>query len=235
MKRLLSIVVTLFVLLTGVPTPASAAPQILPELSYKFYPLRDLVFVDFYNPYFVPVGGVTVNMIIREGTGRNRTIAIGQTRLPNNLVLMPGEHTSARIPIRARVVRDIPPLAQFEFRIVSKQIDEKAVPPEIVVQDNQNGTTLELNKDADGVPFVMGFIGLSPSITEETTAQVDLAILTFYDEDHKVVWSEFLPVNGKLKNDESFMVWGKYEQANASLVPDIVSVETKFVVSTGKK
>lgn len=233
MKRIYLSVLTLCLVLASFAPSGNAAPQLLPELSYKFYALRDIVFVDFYNPYFTPMGNITVNMTVREGTGRNRILAIGQTRMPANLVLMPGEHTSARIPIRARVVRDIPALAQFEFRIIATQLPDSSAPPEVVVQDSNNGTTLELSRDANSVPYVMGFIGLSSAITQPTTAKVDMAILTFYDENHQIVWSEFLPIGGKLTNDDSLMVWGKYEQASSAVVPDISSVEAKFVVQKG--
>lgn len=234
MKRIYVTLLILCVVLVGLPPSGNAAPQLLPELSYKFYPLRDIVFVDFYNPYFTPVGNITVNMTVREGTGRNRVVAIGQTRMPSNLVLLPGEHTSVRIPIRARVIRDIPALAQFDFRIMTTQLPESAIPPEVVVQDSSNGITLDLNHDANSVPFVMGFIGLSPVISQPTIAKVDMAILTFYDENHQILWSEFLPVNGKLGNDDSLMVWGKFEQASSFMVPGITSIEAKFVVEKSK-
>lgn len=229
MKRIFVAFLTVCLVLASLAPKGDAAPQELPELAYKFYPLRDIVFVDFHNPYFAPVGNIIVNMTVREGTGRNRVIAIGQTKMPANLVLMPGEHTSARIPIRARVVRDIPGLAQFEFKIISTQVAETAVPPDVVVQDSTTGVTLELNRDANAVPYVMGFIGLSPSITAPTTVKVDMAILTFYDENHQIVWSEFLPINGKVSNNDSLLVWGKYEHASAHVVPDISSVHVKFV------
>lgn len=233
MRRVLIVATLLSLLLAGFSPVATAAPQILPELSYKFYPLKDVVFVDFHNPYFAPIDNIVINMVIRGGTGRNRVIAIGQARMPANLILMPGEHTSARVPIRARVMRDIPPLAQFEFRIIGRQLDSTDGPPDVVVQDSENGISLELNRDANNVPFVMGFITLNPSITTDTTAQVEMAILTFYDENHNVVWSEIMPINGKLKSNDSLMLWGKYEQVGIYLVPDITSVETKFVVAKG--
>ncbi len=233
MKRIFMALLTLCLVVSGFAPKGDAAPQELPELSYKFYPLRDTVFVDFHNPYFNPVGSITVNMTVREGTGRNRVIAIGQTRLPSNLVLLPGEHTSARVTIRARVVRDIPSLAQFEFKIIATPLPDTARPPEVVVQDSTTGATLELNRDANSVPYVMGFIGLDPAITAPTTAQVDMAILTFYNEDHNIVWSEYLPINGKVSNNESLMVWGKYESASSHVVPEISSVEAKFVVQKG--
>jgi len=233
MKRALILATVLGLLLAGFSPTAMAAPQVLPELSYKFYPLKDVVFVDFHNPYFAPIDNIVVNMVIREGTGRNRVIAIGQARMPANLVLMPGEHTSARVPIRARVIRDIPPLAQFEFRIIGRQLDNLEGPPDVVVQDSGNGISLELNRDANNVPFVMGFITLNPAITADTNAKVEMAILTFYDENHNIVWSEIMPIKGTLKNNDSLMLWGKYEQAGLSLVPDIAGVEAKFVVGKG--
>lgn len=235
MRRRGLILGLVLMLLASMAPTATAAPQYLPELSYKFYPVRDIVLVDFHNPYFTPADNITVNMIVREGTGRNRVIAIGQARLPQTLVLMPGEHTSARVPIRARVVRDIPALAQFEFKIIARPIDPEDAPPDVVVHDSSNGISLEVNRDVNDVPFVMGFIGLNPAIIEETTAVVDIAILTFYDQDHQIVWSEILPINGRLSNNDSLMLWAKYEQASSSLVPDISAVEAKFVVSTGNQ
>jgi len=233
-KRLFTLLAALCLLIAGFPSRALAVQQSLPELSYKYYPLRDVVYVDFHNPNFAPVDSITVNMVIREGTGRNRIVAIGQVALPPALTLAPGEHTSAKVPIRARVLRDIPALAQFEFRITGRQLDEGKAPPDVVVQDSPNGATLEFNRDENGVPMVMGFIQLNPSITAETTVNVQAAILTFYNSDHEIVWSETMPIGGKLTNNESLMIWGKYDQIRRDLVPDINSIDVKFVVSSGK-
>jgi hypothetical protein len=234
MKRFLAIVLALGLMIGLAPSQALAIQQQLPVLSYKYYPMRDIVFVDIHNPNFAPMDNIVVNMVVREGTGQNRIVAIGQVALPPNLVLAPGEHVSTKVPIRARVVRDIPPLAQFDFRISGRQLEDDQVPPDVVVQDSDNGTTLEFNSDANGTPIVVGFIQLNPSITEETTATVQAAILTFYDSDHKVVWSETMPIGGKLTNNDSLMIWGKYEQINRDLIPDLAQIDVKFVVANGK-
>lgn len=229
MKRLTVLFLALTLLIVGIPSQALALQQKLPELSYKFYPTWDIVFVDFHNPYFAPMDNVVVNMVIREGTGRNRIVAIGQTFLPAGLVLKPGEHASTRVPIRARVLRDIPALAQFEFFITGRQLEAEQAPPDVVVQGSLNGSQLEFNRDFNGVPMVLGFIGLNPAITEETSVQVQAAILTFYDADHKVVWSETMPVGGKLTNGDALMIWGKYEQITQQLVPTISQIDVKFI------
>lgn len=234
MKRLFSLLAALTLLIAGFPSRALAVQQQLPELSYKYYPLRDVVYVDFHNPYFAPIDNIIVNMVIREGTGRNRIVAIGQVAMPTALTLAPGEHTSAKVPIRARVLRDIPALAQFEFRITGRQLADSKAPPDVVVQDSPNGATLEFNRDADGVPMVLGFIQLNPSITADTTVNVQAAVLTFYNSDHKVVWSETMPIGGKLTNNESLMIWGKYDHIRRDLVPDIASIDVKFVVTSGR-
>jgi len=224
----------LCLVLAALATPASAAQQKLEMLSYKFYALRDVVFVDFYNPTFSPIDTVNIDMVIREGTGRNRLVALGQAKLPANLVLSPGEHTSIKVPIKTRVVRDIPSLAQFEFRITGRQLDKDKAPPDVVVQDSVNGASMEFNRDVDGVPVVLGFIELNPSITADTTVQVDAGVLTFYDNDHEVVWSEILPIGGKLANHDSLMVWARYEQISSTLVPDVASIDVKFVVKPSR-
>lgn len=233
-KRLFTFLAALSLLIAMFPATALAVQQSLPQLSYKYYPLRDVVYVDFHNPNFAPIDNIVVNMVIREGTGRNRVVAIGQVAMPPSLVLAPGEHASTRVPIRARVLRDIPSLAEFEFRITGRQLADGKTPPDIVVQDSPNGSTLEFNRDVDGVPMVLGFIQLNPSITAETTATVQAAILTFYDSDHKIVWSETMLIGGKLTNNESLMIWGKYDQIRRDLVPDISSIDVKFVTTTGK-
>lgn len=233
-KRIVPILVALLFTMAVFVPRASAAPQTLPALSHKFYPLKDMVFVDFHNPYFTPIDNISVNLIIREGTGRNRIIAIGQTRLSGNMVLMPGEHASARVPIRARIMREIPLLSQFEFRITGRVLDKDAGPPDVVVQDSGNGITLDLNRDANGTPYVMGFATLNPNITQETSAKVELAILTFLDQDRQVVWSEIMPVNGTIRNDESILLYSKFEQAGAIIPTDGVTVEAKFVMGKGK-
>ncbi|HWI66327.1 MAG TPA: hypothetical protein VNT75_31235 [Symbiobacteriaceae bacterium] len=231
MKRLMTLLAALTLLIASFPTTALAVQQQLPQLSYKYYPLRDVVYVDFHNPNFAPIDSIVVNMVIREGTGRNRVVAIGQVSLPPALVLAPGEHASAKVPIRARVLRDIPALAQFEFRITGRQLADGKAPPDVVVQDSANGAQLEFNRDSDGVPMVLGFIQLNPSITAETTVTVQAAILTFYDSDHRIVWSETMPIGGKLTNNESLMIWGKYDQIRRDLIPDISAIDVKFVVS----
>lgn len=236
MKRLTVVLLALCLLLAGLPTQVYAAQQKLPVLSYKFYPLRDVVFVDFHNPNFAPIDNVVVNMVIREGTGLNRIVAIGQTFLPTNMVLRPGEHASALVPIRARVLRDIPPLAQFEFVITGRQLENEQAPPDVVVQGSLNGSTLEFNRDANGVPMVLGFIQLNPqTVTQDTAVTVQAAILTFYDANRQIVWSETMPIGGKLKNNESLMIWGKYEQISRGLVPDIAQIDVKFVVAAGSR
>lgn len=231
-KRLFVVLLALSLLLVGVPHQANAAQQKLPVLSYKFYPLRDVVFVDFHNPNFAPIDNIVVNMVVREGTGLNRIVAIGQTFMQPNLVLRPGEHVSTLVPIRARVLRDIPPLAQFEFHITGRTLESAQAPADVVVQDSLNGTTLEFNRDANGVPMVLGFIQLNPtSVTQDTTVTVQAAILTFYDSDRQVVWSETMPIGGKLKSTDSLMIWGKYEKISSALVPDIDQIDVKFVVA----
>lgn len=225
---LLGLILCLSVLINPV---SAAVPQNLPQITHKFYPLRDLVMVDFYNPYFAPIDNIIVNMIVREGTGQNRIIAIGQERLPANLVLKPGERSSTRIPIRARIVREIPALAQFEFRVIGRQIEEKDAPPQVVVLDSPTGSTLEVTEDANRVPYVMGFLGLHASTPKDTNVTVERAILTFFDENHQILWSEQLPINGTLTNVNSLMIWAKYEQANSYVVPGIKSVEVKFVTA----
>lgn len=234
MKRRIGIVLLLCVLLAAIPSTGSASSQLLPTLSHYFYPQRDIVFVDFHNPYFSAVDTIIVNMTVREGTGQNRIIAIGQARLPVNMVLMPGESTSTRVAIRARVVRDIPTTAQFEFRILARPLEvDETVPPEVVIQDSDNGISLSVNRDANQVPFVMGFIGLSPMITEPTSVRVDMAILTFYDQDRKIVWSEIMPINGTLANHDSLLIWSKFEQVSTAHVPEVASVEAKFILERG--
>lgn len=221
----------LCILLTAIPSTGAAASQLLPSLSHSFYPQRDIVFVDFHNPYFSAVDTIIVNMTVRDGTEQNRIIAIGQARLPVNMVLMPGESTSTRVAIRARVVRDIPATAQFEFRILARSLEvEDTLPPDVVIQDSDNGINLAVNRDANQVPFVMGFIGLSPMITEPTSARVDMAILTFYDRDRRVVWSEIMPINGTLTNHDSLLIWSKFEQATTAHVPEVANVEAKFIM-----
>lgn len=232
MKRILVLLVALSLLMVGSVPTAAATQQQLPVLSYKFYPLRDVVFVDFHNPNFAPIDNIVVNMVIREGTGQNRVVAIGQAFMPANLVLNPGEHVSAKVPIRARVVRDIPLLAQFEFRISGRQLDKDEIAPDVIIQDSTNGTTLEFNRDANGVPIVLGFIQINPAITEETTVQVQAAVLTFLNSDHQVVWTEIMPIGGKLTNNESIMIWGKYEHISQQLLPDLAQIDVKFVVGT---
>jgi hypothetical protein len=234
MKRKLSLVLLLCVLLAAIPSTGAASSQLLPTLSHSFYPQRDIVFVDFHNPYFSPVDTIIVNMTVRDGARQNRIIAIGQARLPVNMVLMPGESTSARVTIRARVVRDIPATAQFEFRILARPLEEgETVPAEVVIQDSDNGISLSVNRDANEVPFVMGFIGLSPMITEPTSTRVDMAILTFYNLDRTVVWSEIMPINGTLTNHDSLLIWSKFEQASIAQVPEVASVEAKFILNRG--
>ena len=235
MKRLMVLVLALCLLIMGIPTQALALQQKLPVLSHKFYPTWDIVFVDFHNPYFAPIDNVVINMVIREGTGRNRVVAIGQTFLPAGLVLKPGEHASTRVPIRARVLRDIPALAQFEFFITGRQLETEQTPPDIVVQGSPNGGQLEFNRDPNGVPMVLGFIELNPSVTEETTVDVQAAILTFYDADYKVVWSETMPIGGKLSNGDALMIWGKYEQITRQLVPTIAQIDVKFITGSGTR
>jgi hypothetical protein len=232
MKRLLPLLLSLSLLLALVPSHAFALQQPLPVLSYKFYPLRDVVYVDFTNKNFSPVDNIVVNMVIREGTGQNRVVAIGKTVMPANLVLAPGEHVSAMVPIRARVLRDIPPLSQFEFTVTGRQVADGKAPPDVVVQDSPNGGTLEFNRDANGVPMVLGFIELNPQITADTTVTVQAGILTFYDSDHNIVWSETMPIGGKLTNGDSLMIWGQYDHIRQDLVRDISSIDVKFVVTT---
>ncbi|HYG58633.1 MAG TPA: hypothetical protein VD902_11300 [Symbiobacteriaceae bacterium] len=234
MKRLMVLFLTFSLLIFGIPSEAFALQQKLPELSYKFYPLRDTVFVDFHNPHFAPIDNIVVNMVIREGTGRNRVVAIGQTFLPPALTLAPGEHASTMVPIRARVLRDIPALAQFEFHITGRQLENGQAPPDVVVQGSANGAQLEFNRDPNGVPMVLGFIQLNPTITTEATVDVQAAILTFYDSEHRVVWSETMPIGARLTSNESRMIWGKYEQINLQLVPDLAQIDVKFVTGASQ-
>lgn len=232
MKRLFVIVAVMFLLMAGMAPRALAAQQNLEVLSHQFYPMRDIVFVDFYNPSFNPVDNISVNMIIREGTGRNRIIAIGQAFLPENLVLAPGEHVSVKVPIRARVVRDIPLLADFQFQVAGRQLAADALPPDVVVAGSPNGVTLEFNRDPNGVPIVVGFIQLNPEkLGKDTQAQVSAAVLTFLDADRDVVWTEVLPVNARLEQNDMAMIWAKYEHMTNSLVPNIDSVEVKLLVT----
>lgn len=222
-RRLAGVIAAVLVLVAGVPPPAVAAPpQFLPDIGYKYYYSRDLVFVDFVNPYFSPVNNVVVNMIVREGTGRNKVIAIGQTRMPPNLILMPGEHTSARVPIRARIQRDIPVNAQFEFRISGRVVPDAEVPPQVTVQ----GGTMEVNKDHNGVPYIFGFAQLDPLAADDAQVTVQMAILTFYDSQHRISWSEIMAINGSLVPGDSLMLFGKYEAAAAI---DTSSVDVLFV------
>jgi|GEM_PF-2577869 len=235
MKRLFTLLAALVLLVAAFPTRALAVQQQLPELSYKYYPLRDVVYVDFHNPNFSSIDNIVVNMVIREGTGRNRIVAIGQIVLPPALTLAPGEHTSTLVPIRARVLRDIPALAEFQFQISGRQLTDGKAPPDVIVQGSPNGASLEFNRDADGVPIVLGFIQINPAVTADTTVTVQAAILTFYNSDHEVVWSETMPLGAKLTNNESRMIWGKYDQIRRDLVPDISSIDVKFVVTAGSK
>jgi len=230
-KRKWGFVLVLSLLLLAIPSTGVASSQLLPTLSHSFYPQRDLVFVDFHNPYFTPVDTIIINMTVRDGTAQNRIIAIGQARLPVNMVLMPGESTSTRVPIRARIVREIPATAKFEFRVLARSLEEnETVPPDVVIQDSDNGINLSINRDANQVPFVMGFIGLSPMITETTNARVDMAILTFYNQDRTVVWSEIMPINGTLTNHDSLLIWSKFEQASTAQIPEVTNVEAKFIL-----
>jgi hypothetical protein len=233
MKRFLTLVLALGLLFAVAPSSrAVAAQQSLEVLSRKFYPLHDLTFVDIFNPSFNPVNNIVVNMVIREGTGRNRIVAVGQVFLPAGLVLRPGEHVSATVPIRARVVRDIPALADFEFRVSGNQLDKTAALADVVVEGSTNGVSLEFNRDQDGVPMVFGFVRLSSSSPDNAQATLQGAVLTFYDDNRQVVWSEFMPLTGKLASNDSFMLYGKYEQLTANLVPDISSVDVKIVTGS---
>lgn len=234
MRRIPAILAMLLVLLSVPVSTASAISQRLDVLSYKFYPLRDIAFVDLHNPYFAPIDNIIVNMVIREGTGRNRVLAIGQTVMPPNLVLRPGEQVGARVEIRARVVRDIPALAQFEFRIQGRQVEDDSLPPDVVVEGSSNGVTLEFNRDVNGVPIVVGFIGLSPSLAKEQEVQVQGAVVSFYDENRKIVWSELMPIGGRLRHHESLMAWAKYEHLSSALVPDISMVTARFLLTNGR-
>lgn len=228
MKRWLPIVMLVALMLGTVPSPTSAAPpQFLPEIGYKFYYMLDLVFVDFVNPYFTPVNGVIVNMIVRDGSKKNKVVAIGQTRMPTNLTLKPGEHTSARVPIRARIMRDIPVNATFEFRITGKVADSDSLPPAVVVQ---GGGSMDVNKDDNGVPYVMGFATIDPLAEEDASVQIQMAILTFYDSQHRIVWSEIMALSGALTHGDSMMVFAKYDAA-ASV--DTNSVDVQFVTAAG--
>lgn len=228
LRRRIAFLLSLGMLIAAaiVPGVTAAPPHALPDIGYKYYWSRDLVFVDFVNPYFTPVNNVIINMTVREGTGKNRVIAIGQTRMPANLILNPGEHTSARVPIRARIVRDLPINAQFEFKITGKQIPMEEVPPSVVVM---GGGNLEVNRDANNVPFVMGFISLDDLAPDESQVTVQMAILTFYDESHRIVWSEVMAISGTLTQADSIMLFGKYDAA--SQLPDITSVEAHFVAA----
>jgi hypothetical protein len=207
-----------------VPGVNAAPPQTLPDIGYKYYWSRDLVFVNFVNPYFTPVNNVIINMTVREGTGSNRVIAIGQTRMPPHMIMNPGEHTSARVPIRARIIRDLPINAQFEFKIMGRQIPAAEVPPSVVVM---GGGSLEVNRDQNRVPFVMGFITLDPLAPDDAQVTVQMAVLTFYDESHRIVWSEIMAIAGTLTASDAIMLFGKYEAA--SQLPDVSSVEAHFV------
>lgn len=226
LRRRIAFLLTMGLLISAaiVPGVTAAPPQTLPDIGYKYYWSRDLVFVNFVNPYFTPVNNVIINMTVREGTGKNRVIAIGQTRMPPAMILNPGEHTSARVPIRARIIRDLPINSQFEFRIMGRQIPAAEVPPSVVVM---GGGNLEVNRDANKVPFVMGFITLDPLAADEAQVTVQMAVLTFYDESHRIVWSEIMAISGTLTPSDSIMLFGKYEAA--SQLPDITSVEAHFV------
>lgn len=224
MKRLLSALALLGLLLAVSAAPAAAAPpQFLPEIGYKYYFSRDLVFVDFVNPYFTSVNNIIVNMIVRDGTPANRMIAIGQTRLPPTLILRPGDHTSARVPIRARLVRDIPVNATFEFRITGKVVADEDLPPTVTVQ---SGSTLEVSRDQNGVPYVMGFAALDPLADEDVTAQVEMAVLTFYDAQRRISWSEIMALSATLAHGDSLMVFSKYD---AATMADVASVDVQFI------
>jgi hypothetical protein len=209
----------------GGPSATGAPPVQLPDIGSKFYYSRELVFVDFINPYFAPVNNIIVDMIVRDGTGANRVIAIGQSRLAPYLVLQPGEHTSTRVPIRARVSRTIPPNADFQFRIMARQVDPTTVPPEVVVQ---GGDSLAVTKDINGVPNVLGFAGLDPLAPEDAQVTVQLAILTFYDQNHRISWTEFVPVAGTITPFDSLPIIGKFANAAGADI-DTTYVDVKFV------
>lgn len=230
-RRLVVLLLAVSLLAVFTPSQALALQQPLPVLSYKYYPLRDIVYVDFHNPNFAAIDNIVVNMVIREGTGRNRVVAIGQTVMPPGLTLAPGEHVSTKVPIKARVLRDIPPLAEFEFRVSGRQLDQDQKLPDVIVQDSPNGATLEFNRDANGVPIVLGFIQINPGVTDETTVTVQAAVLTFYNSEHEVVWSETMPIGAKLTNNESVMIWGRYEALNRDIVPDLNQIDVKFVTA----
>lgn len=232
-KRILLLLTALCLMLASFAPTAVAAQLRLEVLSYKFYPLQDLVFVDVMNTNQDPISNVVVDLVIREGTGRNRLIALGQVTLPPSLVLMPGEHISTRVPIRARIVRDIPALAQFEFRVTGAPVEREAAPPDVVVEGSDNGATLEFSRDQNGVPMVFAFVRLNEMAPAETRVMLNAAVLTFYDEHRQIVWSEYMPIGGRLGAGESRMIWGKYEQLHRSRVPNIDSIEVKFFVTGG--
>jgi hypothetical protein len=228
MKKWVSVLLVCCLAAFAMPTSGQAAQQRLPALSSKFYPDQELVFVDFHNVSPSPLDNIIINMRVREGAGSNRVIAAGQARLPTKLTIRPGERASARVPIFARSLRELPAAATFDFRITGRQLPDNTNIPDVVVQDSPSGKTLEFGRDSLGIPTALGFIELNPSLTAEVRTQVQVAILTFYDQERKVVWSETIGVNARLTNNESVLLWGRYEQMTSSLVPEISSVEVIF-------
>lgn len=224
-KGIVAVWATLLTLSLFSPNAVSAPLVQLPDMSSKFYYSRELVFVDFINPFFAPVNNIVVNMVVRDGTGANRTIAIGQNLLPRNMILQPGEHTSTRVPIRGRVGRVIPPNADFQFRIMAKQVDPNSVPPQVVIQ---GGDSLAVTKDANGVPNVLGFAGLDPLAPDSAQVTVTQAILTFHDQNQRVSWSDIVPVGATLTPIDSFPVIGKFASAAGADI-DTSYVDVKFV------
>lgn len=226
MRRIVLLLLALLVLLIGV-LPASRAfaapPQFLVALSHYPVPSRDMVFVEFVNPYFAPVKDIVINMVIKDSRGK--MVAIGQTKMDPNMIMRPGDVTSARVPIRGRVTNRIDPMtSQYDFRIMGRQIANTDLPPAVVVQ------TLEVNEDVNGVPYVLGFASLDPLAPDDASVVVQYAILTFYNQRRQVTWSELMPLSAPLVQADSLMLYGKYEAAEPY---DTSFVDVLFVTTSG--
>lgn len=221
-----SLVVLALILAALLPAgfmPARAAePQMLLTRSYRYFADRDLVLLDLSNPLFVPVRRIAVTMTVRGAGGQ--ILALGKAQLPANLVLKPGENTSVQVPVLVQIVPQLPAGARFEFMITGQPVDEATLPPPVMAL----GPGLELSKDADGVPWVMGFGYLDPLLPEGTAVLVESAVLSFYDSEGLLVWTEVVPFGQQLGPGETLMIARKFE----SLAPPRVTaarVEPHFV------
>lgn len=98
MRRILALGPVLLAIAAG-PRPAAAAPPpFLEEIDYRYDPDGELVFVAFANPHVIALDHIAFNMMVPDGpppSGHRHRPG----RLPANLILRPGEPTSARVPL----------------------------------------------------------------------------------------------------------------------------------------